>query len=176
MLPLPSNTATLRLLTHYLAEVSNGYTLAAPELRRSVVTHVHDLVALVAGATRDGMALAQARGLRAAQLTAIKAYITGDLGRLDLTVESVAAHHHITPRQVQRLFETGGTTFSKFVLSQRLAWAHRLLSDPRSAGQAISSIAYTVGFGDLSYFNRAFRLRYSATPSDVRADAQRKWS
>jgi AraC-like DNA-binding protein len=25
------------------------------------------------------------------------------------------------------------------------------------------------GFGDLSYFNRAFRRRYRAAPSDVRA-------
>jgi len=35
-------------------------------------------------------------------------------------------------------------------------------------GQSISSIAYDVGFGDLSYFNRAFRRRYDATPSDIR--------
>ncbi|RVC16943.1 AraC family transcriptional regulator, partial [Mesorhizobium sp. M7A.F.Ca.AU.002.02.1.1] len=27
------------------------------------------------------------------------------------------------------------------------------------------------GFNDLSYFNRAFRRRYGATPSDVRAAA-----
>jgi AraC-like DNA-binding protein len=30
------------------------------------------------------------------------------------------------------------------------------------------------GFGDLSYFNRAFRRRYGASPSDVRAPAKSK--
>ena len=29
-------------------------------------------------------------------------------------------------------------------------------------------MAFECGFGDLSYFNRAFRRRYHATPTDVR--------
>jgi methylphosphotriester-DNA--protein-cysteine methyltransferase len=32
-------------------------------------------------------------------------------------------------------------------------------------------IKLDIGFGDLSYFNRAFRRRYGASPSDVRARA-----
>jgi AraC-like DNA-binding protein len=39
--------------------------------------------------------------------------------------------------------------------------------------RGISSIAYDVGFGDLSYFNRVFRRQYNATPSDIRNDASR---
>ena len=31
----------------------------------------------------------------------------------------------------------------------------------------ISTIAFETGFGDLSYFNLAFRRRYGLTPSDV---------
>jgi AraC-like DNA-binding protein len=34
-------------------------------------------------------------------------------------------------------------------------------------------VAYEAGFGDLSYFNRTFRRRYGATPSDVREAARR---
>jgi AraC-like DNA-binding protein len=33
----------------------------------------------------------------------------------------------------------------------------------------ISTIAFEAGFGDLSYFNLAFRRRYRQTPSDIRA-------
>jgi AraC-like DNA-binding protein len=40
--------------------------------------------------------------------------------------------------------------------------------DPRHAKRAVSSIAFEVGFGDLSYFNRSFRRCYGATPSEVR--------
>ena len=62
-----------------------------------------------------------------------------------------------------------GTTFTEFVLDQRLARAHRLLTDPHADGRGVGAIAYESGFGDLSYFNHSFRRRYGATPSDIRA-------
>ena len=74
-----------------------------------------------------------------------------------------------TPRFVQRLFEQDGTTFSEYVLAQRLARAHGVLSDPRRDAERISEVALDCGFGDVSYFNRAFRRHYGAAPSDVRA-------
>jgi AraC-like DNA-binding protein len=76
----------------------------------------------------------------------------------------------VTPRYVQRLFEAAGTTFSEFLIGQRLARAYRLLRDPGYSRAAISTIAYDVGFGDLSYFNRRFRRLYGFTPRDVRGD------
>jgi len=62
---------------------------------------------------------------------------------------------------------------SRFVLERRLARAHRMLTDLRLAQRSISSVAFEVGFGDLSYFNRAFRRCYGATPSEVRRSAER---
>ena len=75
----------------------------------------------------------------------------------------------ITPRYVQRLFEEAGATLTEYVLGQRLARAHRLLTDPRRTERTLTAIAFEVGFSDLSYFNRAFRRRFGATPSDARA-------
>ena len=49
----------------------------------------------------------------------------------------------------------------------RLSRVHRMLTDPRYAELMISSIAYNVGFGDLSTFNREFRRHFGATPLDV---------
>ena len=63
-------------------------------------------------------------------------------------------------------------TFSEYVLDQRLALAYRLLSDPRCAGEKIASVAFAAGFGDVSYFYRAFRRRFELLPSDVRAQAR----
>jgi len=44
-----------------------------------------------------------------------------------------------------------------------------MLSDPRCAHLEIGAIALHVGCNELSYFNRVFRRRYNATPSDIRA-------
>ena len=62
-----------------------------------------------------------------------------------------------------------GTTFTEYVLARRLAHAHRMLNDPRRAGDKIATIAHDAGFADVSYFNRAFRQRYGDTPSGIRA-------
>jgi AraC-like DNA-binding protein len=43
-----------------------------------------------------------------------------------------------------------------------------MLTDTRYADRTISDIAFAVGFGDLSTFNREFRRRFGVTPSDVR--------
>jgi AraC-like DNA-binding protein len=170
--PIPRDTPALRLLTGYVRVVEEAGALASPELRNLLVAHFRDLVALTVGATRDAAETARGRGVRGARLRAIKAHIMETLGRADLTIDAVAARHAITPRYVGKLFESEGTTFSEFVRGCRLALAHRKLCDPRLFRQRIGAIALECGFADPSYFNRAFRKQYGATPSDVRAAAR----
>jgi transposase len=62
-------------------------------------------------------------------------------------------------------------TFTHYVIRQRLDNAYRLLRDQRCARRSITSIAYDVGFNDLSYFNRAFCRQFQVTPSDIRNKA-----
>jgi AraC-like DNA-binding protein len=104
----------------------------------------------------------------AARLREAKIHIAGNSWRPEISVVNVAAHLGMTPRYLQRLFEADGSTFSAFLLGQRLKRAHRMLCDSRFAARPVSSIAYDAGFGDLSYFNRCFRRVYGVTPSDVR--------
>jgi AraC-like DNA-binding protein len=169
---VPKDNQALRLLTSYVGVLNDEQTLATPGLRLAVDDHLHDLIALVLGATRDAGELAKGRGVRSARLHAIKADIAANITRRDLSADAVAARHGISPRYVRGLFMDAGTTFTDFVLDQRLARAHRLLTEPFADGRAISAIAYDSGFGDLSYFNHAFRRRYGATPSDIRAAAR----
>src|SRR5262249_915803 len=105
---------------------------------------------------------------RAARLKAVKPDLGANLATHGLSVAAVAHRERVTPRYIHMLFEREGITFSQFVLAERLAYAHRLLKDPRHAHQSIGAIAYAGGFDDLSHFNHAFRRRYAATPSDVR--------
>ena len=169
--PIPQNTEALRLLMHYAEVLRDQDGLTTPALRQLVVTHINDLAALTVGATSDAAHLAGARGIRAARLRAIKADIVDGIGQRDLTPDAIATRHGVSTRYVRMMFEDEGTSMSQFVLGQRLARAYRLLTDPRFAGRSISSIAFDVGFGDLSYFNRGFRARYGMTPSDARAMA-----
>jgi AraC-like DNA-binding protein len=118
-----------------------------------------------------GPVMASRRGLRAARLEAIKADIASRLAQPGLSAASVAQRQGISDSYLRKLFDGDGTSFSDFVLNARLARAHRLLSDPRLIDRTIASIAFEVGFGDLSYFNRSFRRLYGAKPSDVRAAA-----
>lgn len=165
---IPRHTDALRLLAKYINMVARDQSPSTPELRRLVVTHVYDLIALTIGATREAALTAQGRGVRAARLRAIKADVAANLHDCELSLLAIATRHHVTPRYVHKLFESEGITYSEFVLGRRLNRAHRMLTDPRFADHTISSVAFEVGFGDLSYFNRAFRRCYHATPSEVR--------
>ena len=136
------------MLTTYVSTAENGFNLATPELRHVFATHVQDLVALVLGAMRDSAKLACGRGLRAARLAAIKAEVTANLSRLDLSSDVVAASQGISASYLRKLFAVEGMSFVDFVLEQRLLRAHRMLADPRFAERAISAVAFEVGFND----------------------------
>ena len=170
--PLPAYGGILRLLLRYLDLLDEEMVLKSPDLRRAVVTHVHDLCALAIGAARDAVETAAGRGLRAARLRVLKADIARTFQEGDVSAEALARRHHISPRYIYKLFERDGTTLSQFVADLRLARVYRMLGDLRYAGMTIGALAYSVGFTDLSTFNRAFRRRYGIAPTDVRAVKQ----
>jgi AraC-like DNA-binding protein len=161
----------LRLLISY-AQSIDGLSLESPGLGQAFATHLQDLTALAIGATRDGEELARGRGLRAARLAAIKLDIGRSLGRNDLSIAALALRHGVTPRHIQKLFESEGTTFTEHVIERRLLEARRMLTDPQFAGYGIGDIALKAGFGDLPYFTRSFRRRFGMTPSDAREQAR----
>lgn len=161
-------TDALDLLGKYVSAILADDAVVTPELQRLVGTQVYDLAAVAIGATRDAAFAAEAGGLRTARLRSIKSHVFLHFEDPSLSVQAVATQFKVTPRYIQKLFESEGTTFSEHVMEQRLHRAHHVLTDPRFAARAISSVAYESGFGDLSYFNRVFRRYYHATPSEVR--------
>lgn len=167
--PIPSTTGVLRLVLRYLDVFEDERVVGTPEARLTVATHIHDLCALCIGASRDAAEVARNRGVRAARLHAVKADIACLLEDATLSAATLATRQGVTPRYIHKLFESEGTTVSKFVLGQRLVRVHRMLNDVRHAGLTIGTIAYRAGFGDLSTFNREFRRHFGVTPSDVRA-------
>ncbi|WP_158818518.1 AraC family transcriptional regulator [Methylocapsa sp. S129] len=172
--PMAKDNPALRLLTSYIGAIGEDLPRSAPDLQRVAVDHIHDLAVLALGATRDAAEIAKGRGVRVARLHAIKADVTANLTAKWLSVDALAARHRISTRYIRALFQGEETTFADFVANQRLTRAHRLLVDSRRGVRSISTIAFDAGFDDLSYFNRRFRRRYGATPSDVRMAARRE--
>ena len=169
---IPRDTRALGLLTDYLATGWGRFATARPERQHLMARHIHELIALIAGAARAAEAGGTTGGRRAARLHAMKHDVERWLDQPNLSVAALAERHCCTPRQVQRLFEQEGSTFTEYVHAQRLGRAYCLLSDRHRCSDKISSVALDCGFGDVSYFKRVFRRRFGAAPSDVRAQAR----
>lgn len=64
-----------------------------------------------------------------------------------------------------------GMSLSEFVNEIRLERAMEMLLH---TDKSITTIAYDVGFANVTYFNRLFRDRYKCTPKSVRIEKQRR--
>jgi AraC-like DNA-binding protein len=164
-----ANAPLRETIVRYRTFAAEAAARLDPIAQRLVAQHLVDLVALLLGTAPEETELATRRGYSAARLRHIETDIVEHLSDGGLTITSIARRQGISPKQVQRTFERDGKTFTDFVLEQRLSRASRLLASPANRSRKIAEIAYDSGFGDLSYFNRAFRKRFGMTPSERRA-------
>lgn len=158
----------LRLLMSYLRGLDDSQTLTSQELLKLVTAQIYELTALVINSRNAKLPQPHPGNPNANWLGTIKKYIHKNLDQQALSVSQVARAHRISPRHLQRVFEAEGTTFSEFLIASRLERTHAALCSQRQAHSAISEIALTNGFGDISHFNRAFRRHYGASPSEIR--------
>jgi hypothetical protein len=102
--------SALRLLASCAGPLLKQDVLETPELQRLAVTHVHDLVALVLGATRDAGDVAHGRGAARA-LRAPRRRSCREQQHPSLSIDrSRSISGDAAP--LQKLFETDGATFS----------------------------------------------------------------
>ncbi|GEC54661.1 AraC-like DNA-binding protein [Bradyrhizobium japonicum] len=167
MRPILQRTEAFRLFTSYMKSVLRTKALSTPKLRETVVTHIHDLVAL---AIDDCPALGEssASAVVAARHRAVLDYIATHFQEPGLSVQAVARRQGISSRYLQRLMASSGPSFTERMNELRLQQALKLLTEPDAGRQRISDIALEVGFSDVSYFNRLFRTRFGDSPRGVR--------
>jgi AraC-like DNA-binding protein len=166
---IPRDAEALRFLVSYLRLVGDEFALSAPRLRRVIVSHVHDLVALALSPHRT-MDENGSGAVRAARLSAALDQVAARFHDPELSVAAVAHSLGISPRYLQRVLETSGVSFTARVTELRLQRAFALLREPGRC--RISDIALDAGFSDISHFNRLFRARFGDTPSGVRGQAR----
>lgn len=171
--PLAHDRVLSRMIDRYFV-LCNEMAVELDVLgQKAAAQHLADLVGLLLGATSRERETISQRGFSAARLDLMKADILQNLDKSDLSIETIARANGLSGRQAQRLFARSGTTFSEFVLEQRLSLARRLLHVP-DRSRRISDVAYTAGFNDLSYFNRSFRKRFGITPSDMQVESEER--
>lgn len=92
------------------------------------------------------------------------AYIDQHLSDPELTVDRLAAAHHVSIRLVHKIFAAQDSSPGAYIRRKRLALAHaRLL-----VGDSVMSAALRAGFTDPDTFTRAFKRQYRCPPSTLR--------
>ncbi|MGE8317656.1 MAG: helix-turn-helix transcriptional regulator [Comamonas sp.] len=164
---LPANTAGAAMALDYAALIAQAPQLTPAQLQ-AATSHLQELVASVIdphwGTAQPPGGDAQALP----RLALIQRDIRAHIDWPGLSLAFIARQHHLTPRQIQRLFAQQGGSYSDFVARARMERARALLADPREGHRRVLDIALDCGYDDVTAFSRAFRRHFGMSPSDAR--------
>jgi AraC-like DNA-binding protein len=171
MQQIGSNSGVLKLLRGYIGSLENSALATSVEGREIVSRHILDLVAIAATPHRSngGSSLS---AVAAARTHTIFDHLASHFSDPELSLSKVAQSLQISPRYLQRLLETSGTSFNAHVTELRLKHAFMLLTVQDLSDIRVCEVALRAGFSDISHFNRLFRSRFGDTPKGVRKHAR----
>lgn len=94
-------------------------------------------------------------------------FIATNYTNAELDLEGVVAGTGANRNKVNEVLKTElGMTFTGYVNKLRLTEAARLLTEKSAA--TVAEIAYSVGYANVSYFNKLFKEEYGCTPKAFR--------
>jgi AraC-like DNA-binding protein len=99
-------------------------------------------------------------------VTRIEAYVQQHLADPALSSESIARAHHISIRQLYKLWSDRELGLAEWIIRGRLEGARRDIAKDTSAG--IGAVARRWGFADPTHFGRRFRTAYGISPREWR--------
>lgn len=101
----------------------------------------------------------------------VKDYIDHNF-RDEIRLQTLADLANMTPTAFSRFFKLRTSrNISDYIIDVRLGHATRLLAD---STMAVVEICYHCGFNNISNFNRVFRKRKGCTPTEFRANYQKR--
>ncbi len=106
-------------------------------------------------------------------LARIKEHIRRNLADPELSPISVARAHHISLRQLYRLFEAEQTPVVRWIRDCRLDRVRRDLLDPATANLPVGEIAARHGFADASHFSHCFKTEFGVSAREYRRQGVR---
>jgi acetamidase/formamidase/AraC-like DNA-binding protein len=107
-------------------------------------------------------------GTQPALLHRIYETIERKLGDPAITPARVAQMEGISERYLQKLFETTGDNFTRYLRERRLQRCWADLANSAEAHRSVSDIAFGCGFSDAAHFSRSFRDRFGLSPTAFR--------
>lgn len=168
----PMDGAMAGLLGSYI----QGLAANLPRMKEaelpSAVEATRAVVAACLASAAPAGAAAEAHVERA-RLGRIRQLIRQNLRSTQLGPERLCRLAGVSRSQLYRLFEPFGGV-ARYIQGERLAQAHRALSDPANT-QDIIRVAEDVGFFDPSAFSRAFRREFGYSPTALRLSAATGW-
>jgi AraC family transcriptional regulator, positive regulator of tynA and feaB len=84
------------------------------------------------------------------------------------TADSIARSAGIGLRYANAILSDDRTSVGRLLQARRLEQCRRALADPLKTHRSISTIAYSLGFTDMTHFGRRFRQAFGLLPSDYR--------
>lgn len=168
MTPIAAGSPPLRLIGAYVSSLMLSEDGLDPETARSLAEHFVDLCAILLGAEGDDRALAEARGLRAAQRTAAAQAIEAGATTPGFSAAALALSLGVTEGQLHELFLETGEGFWDRVDARRLDIARARLVDPEFDPMTVAELAFACGFSSLGEFTRLFTARFGVDPADFR--------
>lgn len=166
--PIPADATALRILSTYMRLIRKEAGQMDAGLANAAAQHLLDLTMLVLGSNEPLARYGGSGDLAGARFRVLKADILAKITDPALDIVTLAGRQKVSVRYIQYLFESAGSSFTEFVLEQRLLLALRLLTNPVHSHRKISDIALLAGFNSLSYFHRTFRRRFGKTPAEAR--------
>jgi len=95
--------------------------------------------------------------------SAILHFMATNYSNAELSLESIAATIGVSRTKINDILKAElGFTFTGYLNKLRLTEAARLLAEKEDAN--IAEIAYSVGYKNVSYFNKLFKEEYNCTP------------
>ena len=106
--------------------------------------------------------------LRDKDRSAILHFMATQYAKADLTIEAMSSAIGVSRTKINDILKSElGFTFTGYLNKLRLTEATRLLAQEEDAN--IAEIAYSVGYKNVSYFNKLFKEEYRCTPKTYKS-------
>lgn len=153
------------LLRSALAEASR----LLPQEANRIANSLLDLIGLALAKDTSKLQPVSSQN-RASALRRVQEFIESRLDDEELDLPTIAREHHLSVRYLNKLFEREGISIARWIRMRRLERCRIDLESTGGRARAISDIAYSHGFGNISHFNRQFRAHFGCSPRAFRAD------